>query len=63
MWTLSSSPSGAAGLNEFNLPNEGIAHIVVGIKSNHVEVVRVLSPDTQRELGRMGKFSPSVSLV
>ena len=57
MWTLvSSSPSISAGSSEFSLPNEGTAHIVVGVNSNYVEVVRAINLDVQRELGRIGMF-------
>lgn len=65
MWTLvSSSTTVAPGSNEFNLLNEGIAHIIVSANSNHAEVVRVLDPRMQRELGRISMFfNPQFSCV
>ncbi|USP78160.1 hypothetical protein yc1106_05434 [Curvularia clavata] len=65
MWTLSTSLVGAAGSNEFSLQNEGTAHIVGSANSSNVEVVRVLNPDTQRELGRMvvGPFGVKLEAI
>ncbi|EUC45611.1 hypothetical protein COCMIDRAFT_36703 [Bipolaris oryzae ATCC 44560] len=66
MWTLvSSSTTVAPGSNEFSLPNEGIAHIIVSAESNHAEVVRVLDPRMQRELGRIiaGPFGVKLEAV
>jgi hypothetical protein len=46
-----------SGLAPFDLPNDGIAHIVLPVNNTAVGVVLTLHPQMQTELARIGKFA------
>ncbi|EFQ94605.1 hypothetical protein CFE70_004851 [Pyrenophora teres f. teres 0-1] len=66
MWTLvTSSADTSSGSTAFSLPDEGVAHIILGLHSAHVGVVRGFFPNVDRELGRIsaGSFGVKVEAV
>ncbi|KAG9193010.1 hypothetical protein G6011_03045 [Alternaria panax] len=69
MWTLvrvSSNTAAALGLNQFRLPEDGVAHVVFGGGSKHPWVVRELQlPSLMRELGRIvvGPFGVKLEAI
>jgi hypothetical protein len=46
-----------SGSAPFDLPNDGIAHIVLAVNNTAVGVVLTLHPQMQTELARIGKFA------
>lgn len=54
MWTLvTSSTEPTSGPTDVSLPDEGVAHIVLGKLCTQVGVVRTFLPNVDRELGRI----------